>query len=236
MPEADAHMNLRKVLVRLKPLSPYLGITRATLAFSQNGSHALDVTEFEAAAAVKTDIDRLQQAVELFQGDFLDGFYLDDAPLFDEWVLAQRARLRALALGALEILIAHFAGQATDETAIRYAQRLLDLEPWHEETHRELMRLLAVSGQRSAALVQFETCRGLLAGELGVEPALATIRLYEQIKSGALADLETIPASGVTDVPAGPLHNLPAPTTAFVGRVGSWPKWRAIWPILICAC
>ncbi len=218
MPEADAHMNLRKVLVRLKPLSPYLSITRATLALNPHVSPALDVAEFEAHATAQTNISRLQKAVDLFSGDFLDGFYLDNAPLFDEWVLAQRARLRALALSALDILIAHFSSQAAYATAIHYAQQVLALEPWHEETHRELMRLLALSGQRSAALVQFETCRSCLAGELDVDPAPATVHLYEQIKSGALAGLAIDAARQTMGGPAEPRHNLPVQTTSFVGR------------------
>jgi DNA-binding SARP family transcriptional activator len=74
--------------------------------------------------------------------------------LFEEWVLGQRARLREMALGALRRLVAHFREEGDLETAVHCARQLLIIEPWHEETHRELMRLLTLSGQRSTALAQ----------------------------------------------------------------------------------
>jgi DNA-binding SARP family transcriptional activator len=57
------------------------------------------------------------------------------------------------------------------------AHRQVELEPWLEEAHRELMRLLALSGQRSAALAQYETCRRILMEELRIEPAEETTSL-----------------------------------------------------------
>ena len=66
------------------------------------------------------------------------------------------------------------------------------------------MRLLALSGQRSAALAQFETCANLLAEELGAEPTPETVALYEQIQSGAL---------GKTEGTRNPTAALPVPPT-----------------------
>ena len=218
MPETQALMNLRKVLQRLQPLRPYLVITRETVAFNQDTDYWLDVAEFEVGTAASTllradaapGIPHLQKATSLYQGDFLDGFMLADAPLFEEWVLAQRARLREAALTALQRLVAHFREDGRYETAVAYARQLLTIEPWHEETHRELMRLLALSGQRSVALAQYESCCHLLANELGVEPTAATVQLYEQIKVGELSP--PLPRSSA------PPHNLPPQLIPFVGR------------------
>jgi len=88
--------------------------------------------------------------------------------------------------GALNQLVAHHARQGELELGLRFARRLLRLEAWREEAHREVMRLLALDGQRSAALAQYETCRRLLAEELGVEPSEATELLYTQIQAGEL--------------------------------------------------
>jgi DNA-binding SARP family transcriptional activator len=55
-----------------------------------------------------------------------------------------------------------------------------------------MMRLLAYTGQRSAALFQYEICRRVLAGELGVEPDAETTALYEQIRTGRLGRGEKI--------------------------------------------
>jgi predicted ATPase/DNA-binding SARP family transcriptional activator len=229
MPENQALMNLRKVLQRLQPLRTYLVITRETVDFNQDADYCLDVAEFEeetatssfgtakggSMQAVPQDIIRLQKAIDLYQGDFLDGFMLADAPLFEEWVLAQRARLREVALAALQRLIAHFGEEGGYETAVAFARQLLTIEPWHEETHRELMHLLALSGQRSAALAQYESCCRLLADELGVEPAAATVQLVEQIKTGELGRRAGERGSGGDGLP---LHNLPPQMTPFAGR------------------
>lgn len=184
MPESQALMNLRKTLQRLRPLQHYLLITRETVDFNQEIDRSVDVTEFEAGTSASQNIPHLQKAVALYQGDFLDGFMLSDAPLFEEWVLAQRARLREMALAALQRLVLHFRESGELETAVTYARQRLTIEPWHEETHRDLMHLLALSGQHSSALAQYEICRQLLADELGVEPTVTTIQLYEQIKAG----------------------------------------------------
>jgi hypothetical protein len=62
----------------------------------------------------------------------------------------------------------------------------LELEPWLEEAYQQLMRLLALDSQRSAALAQFQACRRILSDELGVEPSAETIHLYESIRDGGL--------------------------------------------------
>lgn len=217
MPEKSALMNLRKTLSRIKPLSPYLLITRKTLAFDKDVPHWLDVAEFERLANATTRLPNLQDAVALYQDDFLANFVTDDGLLFEEWVLAQRARLREIALRSLHMLITGFSEHHDFSTAITYARQLLRLEPYQEGTHRDLMRLLALTGERAAALRQYEICRRILADELGIEPSLATTQLYQQIEAdqitkhrpGTLARIQT------SNLPP---HNLPAQTSPFVGR------------------
>lgn len=192
MPETSARMNLTQALSNLNHLlGAHLTITRQVVAFNREQPYWLDVECFEAnfnSAAGSLTVEPLQEAVELYRGDFLEGFYIHHAPDFEEWALAQRARLRELALQALyRLAILHTQqGQAGQAKAVNYLTRLLALEPWREEAHRQLMLLLALDGQRSPALAQYETCRQLLAAELGVEPAAETKALYEKIKAGTL--------------------------------------------------
>ncbi len=110
------------------------------------------------------------------------------------------------------------------------AQRLLQLDALHEPTHRQLMRLLAQTGQRSAALTQYETCRHLLATELNVPPDEMTVALYEQIRTGDLHENPLRAIYDVRDHGADELafvnrksefvnrHNLPPQSTPFIGR------------------
>src|SRR5262249_52898993 len=127
---------------------------------------------------------QLEAATTLYRGDFLDGFYLDGSPAFEQWALLERERLRTLAIAAYQQLVDQSASAGQRDSAIAYAQRLLSLDSLHEPTHRQLMRLLAQAGQRSAALAQYESCRHLLDSELGVAPDETTTALYQQIRQG----------------------------------------------------
>ena len=167
MPETKALMNLRKTLTRIKPLYPYLEITHTSLSFRQNSPHRLDIAEFERFSAKTSDTAFLGKAVALYQGEFMEGFYLDHAPLFEEWMMAQRARFREMAMSTLDTLITQLSDQGAYETAIPYTRQMLAIEPWHESAYRELMRFLVYTGQRSAALLEYETCQRLLVQEMG---------------------------------------------------------------------
>ena len=231
LPEANARNNLRKALTNLRQLvGPHLTITRQAAAFNQTSSCWLDVTVFEAqvgGGSREADIGRLEEAVELYRGDFLEGFYVRQAPAFEEWVLAEQARLRELVLQALHSLTAFYIGQGEGGLmkGIDYTTRLLALDPWREEAHRQLMLLLARSGQRGAALAQFETCRQVLAEALGVEPGKETTDLHDRIRTGDVSrSAEAQGSQGVEELsPApprlsAPRHNLPTQTTPFIGR------------------
>ena len=229
MSEARARDNLTKALGALRPqLAEYLTITRQTIAFDHDSDYWLDVEAFET----KVDNDSialLQEAVQLYQGDFLDGFYVRNAPEFETWVLAQQARLKALALQALDTLVTHFAGQDESgrEQALEYAAHLIELEPWREETHRQMMQLLALSGQRGAALAQYETCRTILAEEFGVEPEAETTRLYEQIQTGKTGREEK--AISHPRRPSTARRKSYKPEFSLVGRSAEWQTLQTVW-------
>ena len=161
---------------------------------------------FESALAedepAPEKLQPLREAVELYRGEFLEGFSVRQALGFEEWVLGERERLRQLAIQALHRLSVACTVRGEYAAGIEYTNRLLALEPWQEEAHRQLMTLLARSGQHSAALAQYETCRRILAEELGVEPLPETQALYHRLKTRR----EAAP------------HNLPPQTTPFVGR------------------
>ena len=94
--------------------------------------------------------------------------------------------------------------------------------------HRQLMTVLAQSGQRSAALSQFEACKKHLDEELDVEPSAETKALYDRIKQGDVKEADGESARRVESKsrskasprkPASDLrHNLPQPLTPFLGR------------------
>ncbi len=193
---------------------PVLITTPQTVAFNLQCPHWIDVIEFEGIAdsgskisdlPPQSEICNLKSAIDLYRGEFLDGFSLADCPEFEVWVVVERARLRNLASEILTRLIAEAVawGRAGYAAGIAHARRLLELEPWREETHRQLMHLLARSGQRSAALAQYAICRRVLRAELSVAPSAETTGLSERLRA----------AEGM------PAPDLPPQPTPFVGRV-----------------
>lgn len=225
-PEAQAKASLRQVLSDLRrTLADYLLIEGNTVAFNQAAPHWLDVAEFNRhlqavpsdAAITLTDSQAaaLQAAVDLYKGDFLAGFFVPNAPAFEEWVTGEQEWLRQAVLQAMHRLILHYTQTGAYLMGINVATRLLALEPWQEEAHRQLMLLLALNGQRGAALAQYETCRRVLAKDLGVNPTRETTELYERIRGGLIGPSRDIPTAIL--VPPTP-NNLPAQTTPFIGR------------------
>jgi ABC-type oligopeptide transport system substrate-binding subunit/DNA-binding SARP family transcriptional activator len=147
----------------------------------------------------------LAEAAELYHDDFLAGFTLRDSPAFDEWQFFQTEGLRNELLGALARLARAHGARGEFEQGIAHARRWAALDPLHEPAHCQLMHLYAWSGQRAAALHQYETCRRVLEAELGAEPSEGTRSLYEQIRT----DVREVSTPVPDRLPAVPLQ-LPA--------------------------
>ena len=192
-PNQDARKNLRYALSNLRKAvkdsqatPPFLHISRQTIQFNSSSDAWVDATAFATLLGTPTQTVRdLETAVDLYRGEFLEGFSVGDSVPFEEWVLFKREYLCRQVLSALHRLAATYERRGEYGRALPYAWRQVELEPWQEKGHRQLMRLLALSGQRGAALAQYEVCRRALAEELNVEPAPQTTRLYEQIRDGA---------------------------------------------------
>ena len=200
-PNREALSNLRYALSNLRRVigdsarsgvrgaePPYLLISRQRLQFNTASDSWLDVTAFtekvEVEGSQASDLQQVEEAVELYRGSFLHEFALGDSAAFEEWVLFRREQMARQMTAALHRLAAAYEEWGEYEQAQTYAWRQLELEPWDEVAHRVLMRTLALDGERSRALAQYETCRRLLAEGLGVEPSEETTRLYEQIRDG----------------------------------------------------
>ncbi|MBE2221096.1 MAG: tetratricopeptide repeat protein [Anaerolineae bacterium] len=188
-PEADALRSLRVDLTKIrKHLAPYIEANRQTIAFKNNSSYWIDTETFEHHLRLVQSADGaaartyLREAVQLYTGDFLEGYEAGDAYDFEEWVAAQRESYQAQVLAALDKLIEIHTELGEYEAAVECGNQILHIDPWREETHRSLMWLYVQNGQRGAALRQFETCRSVLEKEVGVEPERATIQLWQQIK------------------------------------------------------
>jgi DNA-binding SARP family transcriptional activator len=94
--ESHARRSLTMTLSNLRRLlGSYLDIDRETIAFKLDSAYGLDVAAFNSEVEGMADtvnLEALKQAIALYRGDFLEGFYLQDAPEFEQWVLIERTR------------------------------------------------------------------------------------------------------------------------------------------------
>jgi DNA-binding SARP family transcriptional activator len=242
-PDRSARTNLRNALANLRTAigdreaePPFLLITRETLQFNRESDHWLDVEVFSQTLprVDQVPIERLAEVADFYMGDFFAGFTLEDAVSFDDWISVTGVRLRRQALELLGKLVDRLEAAGDLDRALTYAWKRLEVDRWREEVHRQVMALLAMTGQRSAALAQYGVCRRMLADEIGVDPEPATLALVEKIKSGTLSDdsrqrAESGPLHSVDagarprDHPAAATtaalrHNLPAQITPCLGR------------------
>ena len=201
MDDQQARANLRKTLFvlrsHLSAVPSSLRIEEEAIALDLSALD-VDVLAFERLAR-KADPEALQQAAELYRGDLLEGLDVTEAP-FQEWLVAERERLRELALETLARLLGHQKKLDDPAAAVATAQRLLTLDPLQEAVHRTLMRIYSGQGRRDAALRQYQGCVDTLRRELSVEPETETRQLYQEIlrerpaprTRTALADLDTL--------------------------------------------
>lgn len=122
------------------------------------------------------DFSAMQYAVDLYRGDLLQGWYQD-------WCIFERERFQVMNLMLLDKLVQYCELNQKYETGLAYGWQILRHDHAYERAHRQLMRLYALSGDRTQALHQYQRCENALQLELGVEPSVRTKQLHEQIQS-----------------------------------------------------
>ena len=139
-PERSARNNLRNALANLRQVigdgvasPPFLHCTRQTIQFNGQSDYWLDADAFEDLLALHPTMSvKLEQAVNLVRGRFLEGFTLADSVPFDEWLLLRREHYGRLMIQALDKLISIHEGHGAFELALAYARRRVELEPWRK--------------------------------------------------------------------------------------------------------
>jgi TolB-like protein len=183
--DAQARLNLRQALWTLRKAVPLPGGERLR---TDGDNVVLDLDGIDLDVARFTELvardapEQLEQAVNLYRGDLLDGFSLKEE-LFEDWLRMERARLRTIIVAALERLVAHYFAAESLTSCARAAAQLLAFEPVREDIHRVLMRTYAAQDRLGVALKQYEICRDALARDLGLQPERDTTKLYEELKT-----------------------------------------------------
>jgi len=211
--QSKARANLRRELSRIKTTinEDLFTSDREQVALKQDEDRWLDLAAFQSGLRAAQELlsiqpaahgeekivkimGDIQECVALFAGEFMAGFSLPDCPQFDEWQFFQRESFNRSLDDALQKLVTWHIVLGEYEEAIQYARRVLSLDNLSEPAHRQLMQLYAWSGQRGAAIRQYESCVNLLQDEIGVQPEKETVILFESIKTRQLAapDIESL--------------------------------------------
>jgi DNA-binding SARP family transcriptional activator len=195
--EQAARRCLRTTIWRVRAVLEPKGVVPGTylkahdhaMEFTGGAGFWLDVSEFEdclhranGSTGERFDgesLRLLEQAVALYRGDLLEGIY-------DDWCLCEQQRLRLLLIGALESLIGKHASREAWAEALTWSRRLLEQDPLREHAHRDLMRFHFLTGDRPAALRQFDKLVELLEASFGISPTPETLALNDALRAGRL--------------------------------------------------
>ncbi|HET6616951.1 MAG TPA: tetratricopeptide repeat protein [Gemmatimonadota bacterium] len=164
-----------------------------------------DVDAFQAAL----DDQRPARALDLYRGDLLEGFHVQNvAPEFEHWLETERAAIRGQAVRAALSLVDREEARGDIAAAVRWARTAARLNSDNERILRRLIELLDRSGDRPAAFHAYETFARRTREELDIEPAAETQALVSLMRS----------REGLEDA-ARPLESsILEPLTTFIGR------------------
>ncbi len=214
--DENARASLRRHLHRAlsalpeaPPEIPWVLADKTTLRWNPEAPFELDTLEYER---LSTSGER-EAAAALYRGDYLEDFY-------DDWILAERERLREIHAANLVALIEENRKALDYPRAIAYAQALLRCDPLREDAVRRLMSLRFAAGDRSGALAEFETFSRRLRDELATDPMPETLAVHEAIRRNELSERRD-------DAP--PAARPERPAFPFAGREAVLAALRRAW-------
>jgi len=243
MPEKSARHNLRQVLYALRQTFPEVAAresdetvpliltNRNTIQINPEALvdadfYQLDHLLRETQRHDHPDLSRcehciqsLEKVVDLYSGEFLRDFYLEDSNPFEDWVEAVRETYRHKILDALETLADIFIQNQASEQAFQYINQQLDIDHLRECAHRQRVEAYWLSGRRVEALRHYHQYSQLLREELDIDPSKEMKDLYKQIRTQSAPVQKpdfSIPDAGSPG--SFPRHNLPHSLTSFIGR------------------
>jgi serine/threonine-protein kinase len=174
-----------------------------------------DVAAFDDAVAAGYS----REALELYRGNLLEGFFIPDAGDFERWLETERARLVQAAVRSARGLLEQGEAAGDVTAAVEWAQRAAQLVPHDEEVQRQLITLLDRLGDRAGAVETYEEFAKRVAADLETEPAAETKALLAAVRARQTAG------------PVGPLTRFGAGAAQVVAATA--PSRRVLWPALM---
>jgi DNA-binding SARP family transcriptional activator len=127
---------------------------------------------------------RLEEALEIYRGDLLPGFFIDDAREFEDWLQSQRTRLRMAAARAAFTLSDQFEASGNVDAALKWTRRNIELADTDERGVHKLIKLQGKAGDRIGAFHAYDAFARHLADEYQTEPSTDMRSLVERLRSG----------------------------------------------------
>lgn len=166
-------------------LVPLLIVEPEWIQINPKADFWLDIAEFEQAYSLiqgrrgeeldPSSYETLKSAVELYRGDFMEGWYTD-------WCLFERERFQNMYFMILDKLMGYCETHLKYEEGLTFGEQILRYDIARERTHRRMARFYYLLGERTAALRQYELCVTALNEQLGVKPSQRTVEVFEQIR------------------------------------------------------
>jgi DNA-binding SARP family transcriptional activator/tetratricopeptide (TPR) repeat protein len=172
---SDAVSHLRRVLGR-----DAIRTQGAEIVFVDSVRIDVDALEV-AAAAARGDHESV---IARYRGPFLDGFYVNDAPGFDDWRDRERSRFEAVFAKSAHAKCAELARAESWDECRALADRWLEAEPASGDAALALLRSIDAPGTHAAhvaALAAFEGLKARLARDLEIQPDARASRFVKEI-------------------------------------------------------
>jgi len=199
--QTQSMANLRTVLSSLRQnIGDYLEISRDYAGISPEAEVWLDLQEFEQQVGSAD----LEKAISIYQGDFLEGFFVRDCRGFEDWLHQERTRCQKRLQEGLHAWVRYHIERGSFQEGIDYAEHLLLIDPLDESALRQLLALLSLSGQQASLTKRYEDFCQLLESELGVEPSQQTREHYQSLLAGNLSQIQMV------DIPILEVHQIRA--------------------------
>jgi DNA-binding SARP family transcriptional activator len=183
LPPARAKSTFHSTVYRLRRAThmEILAFDRSSGIYELNleARYWYDVEEFEkllkvAPGSGDSRSEALRQAIALYHGEYMEGFYSD-------WCLPKRRTLEKQYLDALSELAHWCTDEGLYDEALELCEKALQKDSYREEMYRLMMKCYSLLGQPSRVTQVYQRCATVLAEELGIEPAAETVALYQEL-------------------------------------------------------
>lgn len=229
-PEPEALLNLRVVLSNLKKLFPdHLEISRRKIGWAKGAHYTVDylnihntissiLGNYKPRKAISiADAKSIASVTQLYQGDFLQGFFIKNSIAFEHWLMYERESLKLEVINSLHIALNSYLENSDFQGGILLANFLLKLDPFSEIAYKKLMQLYALNGQRDASIDCYKKYSNILSSEFSTIPEDETTQLYKLILTREYPDKTQLPLiNNFQSLP--PPQNLPSFPDPIIGR------------------